>query len=118
MAPDDMTNEQRLDEHGKRLQVHAERLSSHDRLLGEHQKMLGEYGLSLFGDEKLHMPGLVESMRTMSAALKELSEWRDEMVIYYRAARMAVRIALILLGLIGGGVWWPYIQVALKVLGG
>lgn len=112
-----MTNEQRLDEQGARLQLHAERLTAHDKILSDHQRVLGEYGLSLFGDDKLNMPGLVESMKQVSEALKDLSTWRDEMVIYYRAARMAVRIALILLGLIGGGVWWPQIQALLRVLG-
>lgn len=113
-----MSNEQLLDEHGKRLNVHAERLNAHDKVLGDHQKILSEYGLSLFGDAKLNVPGLIESMKQTSEALNDLAEWRDEMVIYYRAARVAVRIALILLGVIGGGVWWPQIQALLKLLGG
>lgn len=113
-----MSNEQLLEEHGKRLNVHAERLNRHDELLGEHQKILGEYGLSLFGDAKLNMPGLVESMKQMSAAMKDLLAWRDEIVLYYRAARLGVRLVLIALGLIGLGVWWPQLQALSSLLGG
>lgn len=122
MAPTEkdngMTQEQLLDEHGKRLNVHAERLNSHDKLLGEHQKILGEYGLSLFGDSKLNIKGLVASMKEVNDSLKEMLAWREEMIIYYRAARMAVRIGLILLGVTGLGVWWPQIQALLRLFGG
>lgn len=113
-----MSQDQLLDEHGKRLNVHGERLNLHDKRLDEHQRILGEYGMSLFGDAKLNVKGLVESMKDVSATLRELLAWREELVIYYRAARVAVRLMLILLAVIGGGVWWPQIQALLKFLGG
>jgi len=116
--PNEMSQEQLLDEHGKRLNIHAGRLSEHDKALSEHQRVLGEYGLSLFGDDKLNVKGLVSSMREVNDSLRELLAWREEMTVYYRSARFAVRVVLILLGVIGGGVWWPQIQALLKVLGG
>ena len=118
MTSDQMNTDRILEEHGKRLTIHAERLGKHDEILNEHQKMLAQYGLSLYGDEQLDIPGLIDSMRDMSVALKGLLNWRAEMVIYYRAARMAVRLALILLSIIGGGVWWPQIAKLLDLLGG
>lgn len=118
MAPNDMSQEQLLDEHGKRLNIHAERLGAHDKILGEHQRILGEYGMSLFGDDRLNVKGLVESMSETSAALRDLLAWKDELGIYWRTAQVAVRLGLILLAIIGGGVWWPQISALLKLLGG
>lgn len=114
----DMSQEQLLDEHGERLNVHAERLNTHDKILGEHQKILGEYGMSLFGDDRLNVKGLVESMRETSDALKVLLAWKDELSIYWRTAQLAARLGLILLAIISGGVWWPQISALLKLLGG
>lgn len=120
MAPNenDMSQEQLLDEHGKRLSTHGERLNRHDKRIDEHEQRLSTFDLSLFGDAKLNIKGLVESMSEMNAALKDLLAWRDQIVIYFRAARIAVRLGLILLGVIAAGEWLPYIQALLKALGG
>lgn len=113
-----MSQEQLVEEHGKRLNVHAERLNEHDRTLSEHQRILGEVGLSLYGDARLNIKGLIESMKEVSESLREVLAWREEMIVYYRAARLAVRVGLTLLGLIVGGVWWPQISALLKLFGG
>lgn len=122
MAPTEqdngMSHEQLLDEHGKRLGVHAERLNTHDKILGDHQKILGEYGLSLFGDTKLNVPGLVATVQEMSNTLREILAWRTEITHYYRAARFAVRLLLVLLSIIGAGVWWPQLSKLIDLLGG
>lgn len=123
MAPTDktdtpMSQEQLLDEHGKRLNVHAERLNEHDKALSEHQRMLVEYGLSLFGDAKLNIKGLVESMKEVNESLQKMLAWREEIIVYYRAGRFAVRLLLILAGMGVAGIWWPQIQVLLKLFGG
>jgi len=113
MPPND--NDPRLDEHAKRLDAHDERLNIHatrfDRL-----------ELVLQGDEKLGVRGLVQHMAEMNETLRDLVEWRNELIIYARAIKLGGRIALILLGMIVGGVWWPslwpQIQVLIKLLGG
>ena len=113
-----MNQEQLIDEYGKRLDVYDERLNTYDKILGEHQKILGEYGMSLFGDDRLNVKGLVESMRETNDALKGLLAWKDELGIYWRTAQVAMRLGLLLLAIIGGGVWWPQISALLKLLGG
>lgn len=110
--------EVRLDEHGKRLGVHAERLNAHEKLLGDHQRILGEYGLSLFGDSKLQVKGLVELVVETRDTVREILEWRTEMTHYFRAGRFAVRVMLALLGMAVTGIWWPQISKLIDLLGG
>lgn len=121
MAPEidnGMSQEQLVEEHGKRLNVHAERLNTHEKLLGDHQKILGEYGLSLFGDAKLNVKGLVESVEEMSDSLREILAWRSELTHYYRAGRFAVRLLLILAGTGVLGIWWPQLAKLADLIGG
>ena len=113
-----MSQDQLLDEHGKRLGIHAERLNTHEKLLGDHQKILGEYGLSLFGDSKLQVKGLVELVVETRDTVREILAWRTEMTHYWRAIRFAVRLLLILLSIIGAGVWWPQLSKLVDLLGG
>lgn len=115
MAPNDnASDEQRLDEHGKRL-------DSHDQRLNIHAERIDKLILALQGDERMGVRGLVQVVGEMNAALKNLSEWRDEMIVYWKVVTTVMRWVVILLALIGAGVWWPwlspYFQALAKMLG-
>lgn len=106
----------------ERLDEHSSRLDHHDERLNIHAQRFDKLDLVLQGDDKLGVRGLVQHMAEMSDVLRGLVEWRNELVIYARAIKVGARWALILLGLIVGGVWWPQVwpqmQVVIKLLGG
>lgn len=118
MAPDDMTQEQLIDEHGKRLGVHAERLNLHDKRLDEHGRLLNEYGMSLYGDAKLNVKGLVATTDEINVSLNEVRKWRDDVVKTTATVVATIRIIAILLLVIAGGVWSPVLKAILQAIGG
>lgn len=109
MAPNEMHD--RIDEHDKRLDYHDERLNIH-------AARFDRISLIIEGDDKGGIKGLVGMMRDMSEAVSNLVEWRKEWEITFRVVRVSVVVGLFLLGIIGAGVWWPQIELLLKVFGG
>lgn len=101
-----------------RLEEHSQRLADHDARFNTHAQRIDKYDLLLLGDDKLGVKGLVRSMSDLSDVVKDLVEWRTQITTYLRAVFFVARIALLLLGVIAGGVWWPQIQIFLKMLGG
>lgn len=112
MAPNE--DNERLDEHGRRLDRIEDRLNVHST-------RFDRFDLVLQGDEKVGVKGLVQAVSEMNDTLRELVDLRDKLVIYWDVIRVAGRWTLILLALIGAGVWWPtlapYLQAAAKLLG-
>lgn len=111
-----------LSEQSEKVAEHGRRLDTHDERLNIHATRFERLELVLEGDEKMGVRGLVQHMAEMNNTLKGLVEWRNELVIYARAIKFGGRIALVLLGLIVGGVWWPSLwpqaQVFIKFVGG
>lgn len=99
----DMT-EVRLNEHGDRLKHHDERLNMHG-------KRFDEFTLILKGDKELDVPGLIGRTAAIELSLRELLQWRRDIMIYAKAG-------VAILAITGLGTWLPYIEQFLRFLGG
>lgn len=115
-------NGEQLDEYGKRLDEHGTQLTQYGDRLNIHAARIDKLGLVIQGDDTLGIKGLVQHMAETNETLRGLVEWRNELIIYARAIKFGGRIALVLLAIIGGGVWWPQawpqMQILIKLLGG
>lgn len=101
-----------------RFGEHADRLRQHDERFNIYAQHFDKYDLLLLGDDKLNIKGMVESMSEMSEVVRDLAQWRKDMVLYAHAVKVGGRIILVFLGLIVGGVWWPQLSALIKLLGG
>ncbi len=104
MTPNDMSNEQRLDEHGNRLDRHDERLNIDATRIDGLQ-------LVVMGDKDKRIDGLLDRTGKLEELTAEIQQWRRDIMIYARAG-VAILAATSL------GTWLPYIQQFLKLLGG
>lgn len=104
-------NSKRLDDYGATLHEHGDRLNSqgHD---------LRRLTFVVLGDNEGGVDGIVGGMKEMRHAVTSLVEWRHEWEITLRVVRVSVVVGLVLLGVIGAGVWWPQIEILLKAFGG
>lgn len=104
MAPDEMSNEQLLGEHGKRLNAHDERLNLHGARIDGLQ-------LVVMGDRDKRIDGLLDRTGKLEDLTEEIQQWRRDMMIYAKAG-------VSLLAVMGLGTWMPYIQAWLGLIGG
>ena len=94
-----------------RLNEHGDRLKSHDDRLNLHGKRFDEITLILKGDKELDVPGLLGRTAAIELSLRELLQWRRDIMIYAKAG-------VAILAITGLGTWLPYIEQFLRFLGG
>lgn len=103
---DDMPDqtEVRINEHGDRLKNHSERLNLHDR-------RFDEFTLVLKGNKELDVLGLLDRTAAIELSMREMQQWRRDIMIWAKAA-------VAILAITGLGTWLPYIEQFLKFIGG
>lgn len=94
----------RLDEHGRLINQHGDRLNIH-------ATRMDGLMLVVFGDDEKEIRGLLQRTGENEKMLNEISQWR-------RDIRVATKIGLSLLGIIGVGTWLPVVKAILDTLGG
>lgn len=109
--PDEMSNEQRLDQLALRVDEHGNRIEHIEARQNSQGVRLERHDQILVGDPQLGLVGVQVQLREISDKLQDISEWKSQVIaaIQFAVNSMTIvaKIVVALLGMIGFGVWWP-----------
>lgn len=105
------TNDEMSDQTEVRLNEHGDRLKTHDERLNLHASRFDEFALVLKGNKELDVLGLLDRTAAIELAMREMQQWRRDIMIWAKAG-------VAILAITGLGTWLPYIEQFLKFIGG